>query len=478
MRCIALAVSLLLSLGLFAATPAASWDRFRGPNGAGVSDASNLPAEIDVEKNLLWKLETPPGYSSPVVGGGLLFFTAHEKGELFTMAVDRISGKAAWKVAAPKSLEKVKGPNSPVSPTPVTDGTNVYVFFGNFGLVSYDAAGKERWRFELAKPNNPYEVGASPILHKDSLYLILDQDTDSFLLTLDSNTGKEKWRRPRPGVTHSFSTPIVWEPKGQPAQILVSGSFRVTGYQAETGEPVWWAGGMGWQAKTHPVIGPDNTLYIHSWMADLNELGVKTDPWEQVAAAADADKDGKITAKESLAVSKEMQQLFFLFDLNHDGFVDKEEWQMQRDRNSARNGLYAIKLGGAKGDVTATHVKWRYNKSLGNLPSPLLYRGVLYVLKEGGILTAMNPADGKVLKQGRVEGAVDSYAASPIAADGKIYLASGKGKIVVLDPGAQWKVKQVHDLKEDLWATPAIADGRIYIRTQAALYCFGNAKTP
>jgi outer membrane protein assembly factor BamB len=466
--------SALLAFCTLAASAPPAWDRFRGPNGAGVSDATNLPDEIDVGKNLLWKIETPPGFSSPVIANDRLYLTAHEQGNLFTMAIDRNSGKVLWKQAAPKSLDgKPKGPNSPVSPTPVTDGKNVYAFFPNFGLVSYDLAGKERWNFPIEPVNNPYVPGASPILYKDLLLMVVDQDTDSYLLAVQAKDGKVKWKHPRPGVTHSFSTPIVWEPKGQPAQLIVSGSFRVTGYQIQTGEPVWWASGMAWQAKTHPVIGND-TLYIHSWMADLNQLGVKTDPWEQVLAAVDEDKDGKVNAQEGGKISKELQGLFFLFDLNHDKFIDAQEWQMQRDRNTARNGLYAIKMAGAKGDVTETHVKWRYDKSLPNLPSPLLYHGILYVLKEGGILTALSPEDGKVLKQGRVEGAVDSYAASPVAADGKIYLASGKGKIAVLEPGAEWKVKQVHDLKEDLWATPALANGRVYIRTQTALYCFGK----
>jgi outer membrane protein assembly factor BamB len=466
---------LCLAGGLLLPAAPPTWDRFRGPNGAGVVEASNLPSEIDVAKNLKWKLEVPPGFSSPVIAQDRLYLTAHEQGNLFTIAVDRNAGKILWKQPAPKSLEgKPKGPNSPVSPTPVTDGKNVYAFFPNFGLVSYDPTGKERWRYEMPPANNPYVPGASPILHKDTLLMVMDQDTDSFLLALNAKDGKMKWKQSRSGVTHSFSTPIVWEPKGQPAHVLVSGSFRVTGYEVQTGKPVWWASGMAWQAKTHPVIGADNTLYIHSWMADLNQLGVKTDPWEEVLAKVDTDKDGKVTAKEGAGISKEVEQLFFLFDLNHDKFIDKDEWHMQRERNMARNGLYAIKLGG-KGDVTETHVKWRYDKSLPNLPSPLLYNNILYVLKEGGILTALNPEDGKVFKQGRVEGAVDSYAASPVAADGKIYLASGKGKIAVLEPGTEWKVLQVHDLKEDLWATPAIADSRIYIRTQAALYCFGKS---
>lgn len=486
MRCIASAVSnrcfvVLFFVSLANAAPPPAWDRFRGPNGGGVIEAKDLPDEIDVAKNLKWKIEMPPGFSSPILWDDRIYLTAHEDGNLFTIAVARSNGKILWKQGAPKNLPgKPKGPNSPVSPTPSADADgNVYAFFANYGLVSYDRTGKERWRHEVPPINNPYVAGASPIVYRDTLIMVVDQDTDSYLLALNARDGKVKWKQARKGVTHSFSTPIIWEPKGgkHPAQVLVSGSFRVTGYDIATGAPLWWASGMAWQAKTHPVIGDDDTLYIHSWMADLNQLGVKTDPWEKVLEQADTDKDGKLTAKEGGALSKELQGLFFLFDLNKDGFLDQEEWQMQRDRNTARNGLYAIRLApGAKGDLTETHVKWRYDKSLGNLPSPLLYRNVLYVLKEGGILTALNPEDGKVLKQGRVEGAVDGYAASPIAADGKIYLASQKGKISILEPGADWKVRgKVTDLQEDLWATPAIAaDGRIYVRTQAALYCFAR----
>ena len=121
--------------------------------------------------------------------------------------------------------------------------------------------------------------------------------------------------------------------------------------------------------------------------------------------------------------------------------------------------------------MTKTHVLWRYDKGLPNIPSPLLYKDVLYMLREGGILTSFNPKDGSVFKQGRVEGAVDAYFASPIAADGKIVTASKDGKVAVIKPGAQWKVASVGDFEEEIWSTPAAAGNQLFIRTNKALYC-------
>jgi outer membrane protein assembly factor BamB len=144
------------------------------------------------------------------------------------------------------------------------------------------------------------------------------------------------------------------------------------------------------------------------------------------------------------------------------------------------NGLYAIRLPkpAEKGDLSKSHVLWRYDKGLPNLPSPILYKGVLYVLKEGGILTSLNPATGAVIKQGRIEKenlkAVGNYSASPVAAEDKIYTVSGDGKVAVIQAGGDWQVLAINDLKEETWSTPAILDGQIVIRTQNALYCFGK----
>jgi outer membrane protein assembly factor BamB len=119
-------------------------------------------------------------------------------------------------------------------------------------------------------------------------------------------------------------------------------------------------------------------------------------------------------------------------------------------------------------------VLWRYQKSLPDVPSVLLYEGVLYGVKSGGIVTALRPATGEMLKQGRLPEALDGYYASPVAADGKIYMASDAGKISVLAPGADWTVLAVNDFAEPIYATPAIAEGRLYVRTNLALYCFAK----
>ena len=139
------------------------------------------------------------------------------------------------------------------------------------------------------------------------------------------------------------------------------------------------------------------------------------------------------------------------------------------------NGMLAIRLGG-EGNMTEQNMVWQYRKSVPQLPSPLLYQNVLYMINDGGIATSFRPQRvAKCLKQGRLKGAVDQYYASPVAADGKVYMTSRRGKVSVLSTDGQLEVLQVNDLGEQCYATPAIADGRLYIRTVESLYCFGSS---
>jgi outer membrane protein assembly factor BamB len=448
------------------------WTRFRGPNGVGTSDSKGLPAQFGKEKNLLWRAALPPGYSSPVLGEKCVFLTVYEDTKLSTVCVNRSDGQVAWKALAGERAGKKLSVNTPVSPTPVTDGKNVYVFIEHAGLISYSDEGKERWRLDLGKFNNPYGMGGSPILSGDLLVLQADQDTGSYLLAVDARTGKQVWKTERPSAQHGYSTPVVYQPKGQPAQLIVSESFDVAGYSLKTGERLWWVDGMAWQAKSVPVLAGD-TLYLHSWMAGMNEI-VKIPEnmsWEQYLEKFDTDKDGAISQAE--APDKEMVKLWFLFDLDRSGKIEQKDYDVLQARNTAKSGLYAIRLGGS-GNLTNKAVLWKAERSLPNIPSPLLYQDVLYVLKEGGILTSYDPKTGQVLKQGRVEGALDAYFASPIAADGKLFTVAKNGKMAVLKAAGQWEVIAVNDLDEETWATPAIEDGRLYVRTQSALYCFGE----
>jgi hypothetical protein len=158
-------------------------------------------------------------------------------------------------------------------------------------------------------------------------------------------------------------------------------------------------------------------------------------------------------------------------DLDKDGLFDAKDWQYYRLRRTSSNSAIAIKLGG-RGDVTESHVLWRYDKSLPDVPGILLYRDVLYLIRNGGILQTLDPSNGKLLKQGRLTHALDEYYASPVAGDGKVYMISRNGNVSVLTAGADWAIAATGELGEEVFATPAIADGHIWVRTATALYDF------
>ena len=449
------------------------WPGFRGPNGSGVTAAVGLPVEMGPEKNLTWKTAVPSGHSSPALTEGRIFMTAAEDGKLLTLCLDRATGRILWRREAPRSRNtKIRAKNTAASPSPATDGDNVYVFFEDFGLLAYGSDGNERWRYAIEPLNTPYGPGASPVLAGDLALLLSDQDTNSYLLAVDRKSGRLRWKTPRPEATHGFATPVIYRPAKGPAQIIVSGAYQIDAYDLASGERIWWVRGMAWQAKSTPVLAGD-VLYVHSWMASPSELGLQgsVPEFKKALEDWDANKDGTLASVEVPDV--EMRKLWFLFDLDKDGVLNEREWNVHRARAAAKNGLFAIRLGG-RGDLTGTAVMWRYEKGLPNIPSPVLYKNILYMLKEGGILTALNPATGEVLKQGRLQGALEPYFASPVAADGKIFTVSLNGKLAALKAGADWEVLSVSDLGEECWATPAIADGHLYVRTVNAVYCFGK----
>ena len=161
------------------------WPRFRGPNGTGVDDSAALPSEIGASKNVAWKTPLPQGHSSPIVSAGRIFLTAAEDGKLYTLCLDSTTGRVLWKRECPRTRrEELDKRNHPASPTPVADGKNVYVFFADYGLVSYDFNGVERWRTPLGPFQNLYGMGASPILAGDKVVLVCDQNSGSFIIAL------------------------------------------------------------------------------------------------------------------------------------------------------------------------------------------------------------------------------------------------------------------------------------------------------
>jgi len=457
---------------IFLALIAADWPRFRGPNGSGVA-ANSAPAQFGPSENVIWKLPLPPGHSSPVLSQTRVFLTAVDNDKLYTYAIDRDSGKVLWRKECPRDrVEPLDKRNNPASPSAVTDGANVYVFFGDYGLVSYSSEGRERWRSPLGPFRNVYGMGASPILVGDKLVLVCDQGLGSFVIAVDKNDGRVRWKTARPEAVSGHSTPVIYQPANAPAQILAPSSFQLTSYSAENGEKVWWITGLPSEMKSVPVIG-GNTVYITGYNTPENDPGnhVKIPSFDEALAKDDANHDGKLSRAE---IHDEKLKLYFQFeDLNRDGFIDRDEWRVYQATMEAENGLLALRLGG-RGDVTRTSLRWKYQKSVPQLPSPLLYRNVLYMINDGGVLSTFDPETGSTLQQTRLRGAIDHYYASPVAADGKVFLISQSGVVSVLSADARPETLAVNELDDECYATPAIADGRLYIRTRSALYCFGK----
>lgn len=450
----------------------ADWSRFRGPNGAGLAETSALPVEMGPEKNVIWKTELPPGHSSPILSAEHIFLTAFEGEHLFTYSLSRDTGEVLWRSEAPRNRTETIDPrNSPASPSPVTDGENVYVFFADFGLLSYDLEGNERWRHELGPFNNLYGMGASPILVDDKVVLVCDQGTDSYLLALAKEDGSVVWKTARPEASSGHSTPILWQPEGEPAQILVPGSFLLTAYAVDTGEKIWWVSGLSFEMKSTPVIHK-GLIFVNGYGSPINQPGnhVEMPPFEEALAQYDGDGDGQLSREE---VSGTQAASWYDFvDRHHDGQMDLADWDYFLAALASTNGMLAVRLGGS-GDMTDESVIWTYHRAVPQLPSPLIYEDVLYMVNDGGIVTSFNAETGEVLDQGRLQGAVDSYYASPVAADGKIYFLSELGLQAVVEPGGALEVVTVNDFDDLSYATPAIADGRIYLRTRGALYCLG-----
>jgi outer membrane protein assembly factor BamB len=471
-RAYAIATAFVLLLaGVAADTPdPEGWSRFRGPNGSGVSTSTRLPAEFGPATNVVWKTELPFGHSSPALTRERIFLTAARGERLVTICLDRKTGRILWEREAPRSREeKLDSRNGPAGPTPATDGTNVFVFFADFGLLSYDQNGRERWRVPLGPFNNLYGMGASPVLVDDAVVLACDQNTDSFILSVAQRDGRVRWKTPRPEAHSGHSTPILYKPAGGATQIIVPGSFMLTAYAPGSGEKLWWVGGLSFEMKSTPVVSGD-TLFINGFGTPQNQPGahpVIPEFAEMVRQHADAA--GKVTFK-TLPDGNARSWI----DLNADAEVSAGEWDYYRAAMASENGMLAIRLGG-RGDMTAANVRWKYHKSVPQLPSPLVYSNVLYMVNDGGIVTTLNPETGAEMGQGRLKGAIDRYYASPVAADGKIFMLSETGKIAVLAPGGTLEPVVVNDLKDDIYATPAISDDRMYVRTRGWLYCFGLA---
>ncbi len=469
--------SLLLTLCLLAHTsaPAAEawWPQFRGPNCSGVSDTAKPPAEFGPGKNQLWKVAVPSGISSPCVWGDRIFLTAFADGKLETRCHARRDGKLLWKRSAPaeKLEEFLPSEGSPAASTCATDGKIVVSYFGSCGLVAYDFAGKELWQHKLPVIQTPggFGSGGSPALAGGVVLVNRDQAGPCSLLAVDLKSGKKLWEAPRVDVGPGFGSPMLWK-NGGADEVIMSGSMKLKAYDVKSGAERWSLAGMPSFVCTTPVAG-DGLLFFAGWSPGKSDFPMPT--WEQTAEKYDKNRDGKITPEE--AKGTDLEPFFRAQDLNHDGVLTREDIEGLRAMMAkGENVLVAVKPGG-KGELSEDAVAWKQTRGLPYVPSPLLYRGRIYLVKDGGMASSFDAKTGKIHYQQERLNAIGSYYSSPVAADGRIFVASLNGKLTVLAAGGDApQILHQADFGERIAATPALMENVLYVRTSTALYAFGK----
>jgi outer membrane protein assembly factor BamB len=471
MRLVGSCLAFVLSFAL-PVSAGENWSQFRGGNLGRALSSAKLPTEFGPEKNVVWRVDLPPGHSSPVVFGDRLYLTAvKDSKQLVTLAIDAKTGKTLWEREAPhEKLEEIHSIGSHAQSTTATDGERVVSFFGSAGLFCYDVDGREHWRMPMGPFNNGFGAGSSPIIVDDLVILCQDHDTDSFLLAVDKRTGKTVWKTDRSEFPRNYCTPAVWNVDGK-KQLVVAATLRVIGYDLATGAELWTVRGIARSICASPTIGDDNTLYLSGWAAggDAGEL-IRLDPFD--TALADDKNGDKLLAEDELPKGA-VKQRFPQIDRDKTGTITRAEYEyFQMLFDKSRNNVMAIKPGG-KGDVTSTHVLWEHEKLVPFCASPVYNAGLIFTVKDGGIVTCLDAAKGKPTKQGRLA-ASNEYYASPVAGDGKIYFANDEGKVTVVKCDPQWETIAEVDFQDPIYATPALVDGKIFLRTNSKLYCFGQ----
>ena len=461
---------------LIESLPAGNWAQFRGPNATGRAEREEpLPDRIGPETNVLWKTALPKGHSSPAIFGDRIYLTGEHENKLVTIALDRASGSILWQSEAPHDvLEAVHPTASLATPSPATDGHVVVSFFGSCGLFCYDQDGKLLWQRAMGPFKNDFGSGSSPILVGDRVILCQDHDTDSFIMALDKRTGETIWKTDRSEFPRNYCTPVIWEVEGK-KQIVVAATLRIVAYDFETGKEIWTIRGVARIVNMTPVVGDDGILYAACWSPGGDEANrIATAPFDDVVKERDADKNGSIDLAE--APAGPVKERFSQIDRDKDGQITRAEYEsMRKVFEGARNVVVAVKPGG-QGDITDTHVLWHYKKEIPYCPSPVYYRGQIFMIRNGGVLVVVDAKTGEPLKQGRISATGDYYS-SPVAGDGKVFLINQHGQLTVLDAAPGWREISSADFGEDAYASPAIVDGLIFVRTSGHLYCFGLTKT-
>jgi outer membrane protein assembly factor BamB len=351
-----------------------------------------------------------------------------------------------------------------------------------------------RWQKPLPVPKTRFDhgTGTSPILAGDSLTLDVHLDKESYLLAVRCRDGETVWQIPKPRYNDGWSTPLVWrEADAELVGVLNAGRF--TAHDLFTGQERWWVRRMPNQICATPVVS-DGVIYLTGTgvFGERHELLSPPD-FDEAISRYDTNKDGRISTDEIpesvLLVDRQgaqgagnmgLRESLLSGSTNSKGF-NREQWaeEMKGFQEFAGSDLMkstqcAVRTGGT-GDVTESHRVWAEAKGVPEVPSPLLYRGRLYGVKNGGVLICRDAADGRMVFEERL-GAAGGYFASPVAADGRLYTASDRGVITVLEAGDKLQVLAQANLKEAIMATPAPVGDTLYVRSAGHLWAFSEKR--
>jgi outer membrane protein assembly factor BamB len=424
------------------------WPSFRGHEAAGSADGQNLPDDWNpaTGANVLWRTPIPGlAHSSPIVWGDVLFVTSavsSRPGATFKpglygdgdasddrsvhrwmlYAIDKGTGKIRWERTAaqgePRNKRHIK--STYASSSPATDGRIVVAWFGSQGIHAYDFNGGLRWSIDLGRvdmgaydiPSYEWGPASSPIIWNGLVIVQCDTQTDSFLLALDAESGKTVWKTDRQELP-SWGTPTIVNTTAGP-ELVTNASNFVRGYDPKTGRELWHLGGSSKITAPTPIFA--NGLHI-------------------VASGRAPERP-----------------------------------------------VFAVRPG-ARGDLTLTagatdnaYVAWSKTGRGSYMPTPLAYRGILYVLANNGVFDAYDIATGKEIYRQRLPLVGSGYSASPVAADGKIYLPNEDGEMLVIEAGATFKHVATNSMGESLMATPALSEGVMYVRGARTLFAIGTTR--
>jgi outer membrane protein assembly factor BamB len=393
------------------AAEADNWPRFRGPNGAGTSDATTLPVQW-TEKDYNWKVELPGGgHSSPVVWGDRLFVTSglDDTGRRIIQCFKTADGSPLWKREYESATCKMNGLNSYATVTPAADKDYLFVTWAvpaKYTVVALDHEGREVWQRDLGPWVSQHGHGASPIVFEDLVIVPNDQDGKSFVVALDRKTGQVRWQTDRKSGRAAYATPCIYRPLSpSPEVILASLACGMTGIDVKTGK-------VNWEI---PDVFPA--------------------PKRVVASPVIAG--GLVLA--------------------------------QCGEGGAGLHVVAVRPPAWAGEKPA--VAWKVTKSAPYVPMPVIKGDRVFFWSDSGTASCVRLVSGEEVWREKIGG---TFYASPLCVGGRIYNISAKGEMVVLAATDKYELLARNNLGEKCHATPAIAGGRMYLRTWSHLMSIGG----